>query len=204
MCFEPFFTAGTVIAATEGGGVLATAGAVNWTSALMAASLVTQGGGLLTQITANRAAAEAAERRGAFEAGVARNDAILAERLAADAIKRGDIAAEEQERKTKLLIGAQRAGFASHGVLVDEGSAGDVTEDTAAFGKLDELTIKHNAEREALGFRTQGANFQSSGELAQLRAFQPDTTFGTALTGISSIAGRFVDWNTLQRRRQLS
>src|SRR3990167_9166008 len=202
MCFEPFFTAGTIIAATEGGGTLATASAINWTNVFMAASGVSQVGGMFAQVGVQRAAADAAQQRANYEAAVARNNMILAERAAVEAERRGKIAAKQQRLKTSQLIGQQRTGFAAHGVLVDEGSAGDVTEDTAAFGKLDELTITHNAEREALGFRTQGMNFQASGELAQLRAFQPDTTFGTILTGSSALLDRFVDFNTLQRRRR--
>ena len=171
---------------------------------MAASSLASGAGGLLMQVGAQRAATEAAQQRGAYEAAVARNNMILAERAAVNAEQRGEIEAKQQRLKTSQLIGQQRAGFAAHGVLVDEGSAGDVTEDTAAFGKLDELTIKHNAEREALGFRTQGMNFQASGELAQLRAFQPDTTFGTILTGSSALLGRFVDYNTLGRRRRVT
>ena len=203
MCFEPFFTAATVATMTETGAVTAaTAGGFNWANIFMAASGVSQVGGMFAQVGAQRAAADAAQQRANYEAAVARNNMILAERAAVDAEQRGKIAAKQQRLKTSQLIGQQRTGFAAHGVLVDEGSAGDVTEDTAAFGKLDELTITHNAEREALGFRTQGMNFQASGELAQLRAFQPDTTFGTILTGSSALLDRFVDFNTLQRRRR--
>jgi len=84
---------------------------------------------------------------------------------------------------------------------VDEGTAQEVTEDTAAFGELDALTIRNNAEREALGFRTQGMNFQASGELAQLRAFQPDTTSGTILTGSSALLDRFTRLRAATGRR---
>jgi len=110
----------------------------------------------------------AAKQQADYQAAVAKNNSILAQRAADDARARGGIEASQQRLKTLQLIGSQRASAAARGVLVDSGSAAYQIADTAAMGELDALTIRNNAEREALGFEAQGANFQ--GEQRLLKA----------------------------------
>lgn len=159
--------------------------------ALAIVSLVASALGTIAQVQSQRAAAKAAKQRAEYEAAVARNNQIFANRLADDALARGKIAETEQRKRVKQLQAAQRVAAAGQGVVVDEGSALDLTADTAALGELDALTIRNNAEREALGFRTQGINFQTSAALAQMRAFQPSTTGATILGGISRVSSQF-------------
>lgn len=113
-----------------------------------------------------RAGAQAAN----YQAAIARRNQEIANRAAEDAIARGKAATGRKALQTRQFIARQRVAQAGLGQTVDVGSALDLTADTAAFGKLDELTIRSNAEREALGFRTQGLNFGASAELADLRA----------------------------------
>ncbi len=105
-----------------------------------------------------------------FQASVQRRNVIIAERKAVDAEQRGQTAKAKKALQTRQLIGRQRVAQAGQGQRVDFGSALELVQDTAQIGKLDELQIKANAEREALGFRTQGLNFESSAALADLRA----------------------------------
>ena len=65
------------------------------------------------------------------------------------------------------------------GFKVDEGSFGDVLEQTAATGELDALTIRSNALREAWGHRVEAANYRYQADAAQK---QSDFT-KTLLTG---------------------
>ena len=139
---------------------------------------------------------KALKNQAAFQASVARNNAILSERAAQDAIVRGREAERERRVKTRQLIGRQRTALAGAGQVVDTGSALDITEETAAIGELDALTIRRNAEREALGFRTEGINFQSSALLADLRGESAeragDLAFKTTLlTGAGSVASKW-------------
>ena len=139
---------------------------------------------------------QAAKQQANYQAAVARNNAIIAERKAADARERGEVEAQQQRLRTQQLIGRQRASAAGRGVQVDEGSALDVTADTAALGELDALTIRSNAEREALGFEAEGRGFQAEGELAQARGrtAQTDALFeagGTFLSGASRVSERW-------------
>ena len=81
------------------------------------------------------------------------------------------------------------------GVAVDVGSALQLTEDTTKFGKLDELRIINNAEREALGFegkasifltkedasRTAGKNARTAGQIGAATSL---LGAGSALSGL--------------------
>lgn len=96
-----------------------------------------------------------------FQAQISLNNSLIAGRNAEDARVRGVISAEERGVKTRQDIGKQRVSLAANGVLVDSGSALELTSDTAAIGKLDSLRIINNAEREAVGFETTASNFKS-------------------------------------------
>ena len=147
------------------------------------------------QMQQGKAAAAQAE----YQAAVGRNNEILARRAADDARLRGDEAARRKAVETKQLAGRQRAVLAANGVLVDQGSALDITSDTAEIGKLDELTIRSNAEREALGFEAQGMNFNASANLNQMRADNASSSatagaFGTILSGAGSVASKWYQY----------
>lgn len=141
-------------------------------------SAAAAGASQFQQAQATRAQAQYRER-------VAQNNQILAERAAEDARERGKI--EERQRRilTEQQLGQQRAASASRGVDVNVGSALDLQADTAAFGELDALTIRSNAEREALGFETQGADFQSE---ARIRSLEADSANKAASLGIATTA----------------
>ena len=105
-----------------------------------------------------------------YNAQVAENNRIIAEQQAADARKRGEIAEAEQRRKTVNIKGSQKASIGASGVALDSGSPLDILGDTAAFGELDALTIRNNAEREAYGYQVQGMNFGAEAGLLRNRA----------------------------------
>lgn len=132
-----------------------------------------------------------------YRAQVARNNAVIAERKAVDAIERGELSETQQRIKTSQLIGAQRASAAARGVEVDVGSVVDITTDTAAIGELDALTIRSNAEREALGFRTEGLAFESqagfaTAEARGFRAAAPIGALGTLASGAGLVSAKWI------------
>lgn len=139
---------------------------------------------------------KARESQARFNAQVARNNSIIAERRAADARERGKIEEARQKERTRQLIGRQRAAAAAQGVVVDEGSALDITSDTAGLGELDALTIRNNAEREALGFSAQASNFRTQSQVFnssadQIRSSTFLSTAGTLLDGASLVADKW-------------
>lgn len=143
----------------------------------------------------------AAKAAGDYNAQVAENNKIVAERQAADALARGQIAEDEQRRKTMAIKGAQRAALGASGVALDSGSPLDILGDTAAFGELDALTIRSNAEREAYGYRVQGMNFEAEAGLARAQGKAAQTAGyvgagGTLLSGLATVGDR---WYTRNR-----
>lgn len=129
----------------------------------------------------------AAKSQADYQAAVARNNEILAQRAAADAIARGEVAEGQKRQQNAQLIGRQRAVMASNGVDLGTGSALDIVGDTAAIGELDALTVRSNAAREALGYKTQGMNFAAEANLDQLKGDNAQSA--AALTGVSSLIG---------------
>lgn len=100
---------------------------------------------------------------------VAKVNAGISERAGRDAVKRGNIDADEQRQQTGQVLGAQRAAFAANGVDVNSGSAGQVQNDTAALGELDALTLVNNAAREAYGYQVQAMDQRQQGKLAKYK-----------------------------------
>ena len=98
---------------------------------------------------------------------VAKANARMSDQAAADAVKRGDIEADEQRKVTQQIVGAQRTGFAASGIDVNSGTAGIIQNDVAALGELEALTIINNAAREAYGYRVQAMDQRQQGKLAK-------------------------------------
>lgn len=128
-----------------------------------------------------------------YQAAVDRNNAILANRSARDALQRSQADEQAQRRKTADALGRARAAYASRGVEGGFGSPLATLGDIAQFGELDAKTIRTNAEREALGYEAQAMNFTSSA-LFKEKSASNYTTAGflnagsTALSGASSVA----------------
>lgn len=113
---------------------------------------------------------------------------------------------EDRARRIRSLIGAQRAGLAANGLLIDEGTGVDLQGDVAELGGLAIAEIRSNAGRQASGYRIQGANAMDEALAATLRGqayqvaganalaagnFAADayTTAGTIAAGSSLLGG---------------
>jgi len=114
---------------------------------------------------------------------IAENNSLLAEKAANDALVRGRQAEAQQRVKTRQLIGLQRAGGASRGVVIDEGSSLAGMEDTAQLGELDALNIRRNSILEAQGIRAQGSQFDSAAQAQRTAASEARIGGGLAATG---------------------
>ncbi len=104
-----------------------------------------------------------------YASAVARNNAITAENNAKYALAAGDVQSENQQMKTKAVLGTQKAAQAANGIDVNSGTAVDVRRSTAELGHLDALTILNNASNKAAGYRAQGANFTAEAELQSMK-----------------------------------
>jgi len=164
--------------------------------------MVTQAAGFAVQAAGQRQQGYATQARANYQAAVARNNQILANRAAEDARKRGTLEANLQRQKSRQLVEQQRAAIAGAGVLVDQDSALGTIVGTAGLGELDALTIQSNAEREALNFEAQGVNFQTEAELRTFEGKQAVSSSylkagGTLLTGFGSVASKWYVFDKL-------
>lgn len=168
------------------------------TTILAGISLATTvvGGVMSAQAQRQQAAQEASQSY--YAAGIARNNQIAANHAANDAIERGKVDRARAAIAAKQTVGAQRAALAAGGVEVNSGSALDLQVETTRLGEYDQLVAMNNAQREALGFRTQGANF--GGEVGlHTSAAQNSLTSGQtkATASLIGTAGSVADkWYT--------
>lgn len=176
-------------------GASATTAATIGAVATSAATVATVGIGAYSAYSTD----QAAKQQASYQQGVARNNQIIAQQMADDARARGDEAARQQRVKSSAAAARQRVALAASGVIVGTGSALDLQSDTIALGEADALTIRSNAEREALGFEARGSGFASEAELFGLQADQAniDTALGvgsTLLTGGAEIGSVAAKW----------
>lgn len=89
---------------------------------------------------------------------------------AQDALMRGAQEEGQQKTRTRQMIAAQRAAQGAQGLDPNEGSALLLQEDTAGMGALDALTIRTNAQREAMGLTSRAMTTRADGRSAWLAA----------------------------------
>lgn len=135
-----------------------------------------------------------------YQAAVARNNEIISNRLADDAIKRGQVEEENHRRKVNQIKGDQRVGFAARNIDLGSDTVIETLQDTAMLGELDALTIRNNSEREAYGFRTQGMNYAASATNLNLGASNASSAgrmnaFTTLLSGASTVGKTYAEYD---------
>lgn len=124
-----------------------------------------------------------------YNAGIAQINEQIAKQNASYAGAAGEEQAGISEMRTRAQEGSIKAGQAAKGVDVNSGSAVDVQASEAAIGKLDAMTIRSNAAREAYGYQTQAVNQEAQQKLDEYAASQDIeagniASEGTLLTGI--------------------
>lgn len=113
---------------------------------------------------------QASASQAAYQAQVARNNQIIAQRNAADTLKRGDVEEDKVRQRTASILGQQRARLAGQGSVLDEGSPLDIQMDTAGLGELDSLATRSNYRREAYAQEVQAMNYAAQAALYDSKA----------------------------------
>src|SRR5574341_1026005 len=109
-----------------------------------------------------------AQQKGAFQAAVLKNNALLANEAAKATLEAGRVAVQERQIEGAQTIGAQRAALAGRGIRVDRDPADILAADVARISKQDQQTIQANAERQALAYKLQGYNFLTEAKYAKI------------------------------------
>jgi len=114
---------------------------------------------------AQQDAADASARASESQAELQDFNAHVAELQAADSLDRGNLEADQFRGQVRGTIGTQRVAQAASNVDVGYGSAVDVQADAAYLGKLDEMTIRTNAAREAWGYQVTALNYRQQAKI---------------------------------------
>lgn len=125
--------------------------------------------------------ARALREQAKFEASALELNARLAAVQARDAISRGGRRAQRELERAAQIRGAQRAGFAGQGVVVGEGTAAILEEQTLRIGREAADIVRRNAQREAFGFRVEEQDIL--GRIQQTRAAARNLIQQTIATG---------------------
>ena len=147
---------------------------------------------------------KALERQATFQAAVLRNNKLLTDIKTKEVLEEGAIAQQQRQLQVGQIIGEQRASFAGRGVTVDEDTAFDLLLDAVRIGKLDEIAIQTNADREALALKMQGASFETQARLAEAKgaAAKEAGLFGAAGTLLSTAGKVASKWAVFSKRNE--
>lgn len=114
--------------------------------------------------------ASAAEAQGDYQNTMSQINASFADRQAEDAIKRSIKDSGDVKKTASELAGEQRVAFAAQGTDVNSGTAADVQLGTEYQGIEAAKTVRNNAIREALGFKTQALDSRNQGAMGKIAA----------------------------------
>ena len=129
------------------------------------------------------------QQQGRFQSRVAKNNAMTQERLAEDALDRGQRAEEAHRLKVAQMKSAQKAKMSASGLDITTGAPSELISDTAMMGELDALTIRDNAEREAFGHGFAATNSLNQGALD--RATANNRATGTIMTAATEVGSQW-------------
>lgn len=122
---------------------------------------------------------------------VGRNNAIMAEYAAKDALRRGEEEAQAVRRRGDAIKGAQRARMAASGLELGDGTAAELLDQTDFFSLQDQNTARFNAKRDAWSARAGGAQARAQGDASASQGTLG--AFGTVLGTAGSVAGKWYD-----------
>ena len=122
---------------------------------------------------------------GAIQSGAAAQDAAnfnaaILNQNATVARQQADAQEEAQRRKSRQVLGQQRAAFAQAGTGLD-GSAADVMEQSATMAELDALTMRYEGDLQARGLGNQAKAAKFEGKMAKRNSYFQAA--GTLLSG---------------------
>ncbi len=130
------------------------------------------GVGAATSAIGTIGAGIAQSKASAYQAQIAKNNAITAGQNAEYATQAGQEKAQEQSLKNRDILGKIIAGQAANNIDVNSGSAVDVQATQRETGMLDVLQTENNAALQNYGYRTQAVGYQSQAALDEAQSKQ--------------------------------
>jgi hypothetical protein len=126
---------------------------------------------------------------GKAQEGIARRNAALTDAQAEQSQLQGDQQINQVRRRTRQLIGKQRASYAGNGIDIGTGAPVDVAADTEASSEADMSTIRTNTALAAWGFRTQASNERFGGKVARIEG--NNQAAATLISGVTNAYGDY-------------
>jgi hypothetical protein len=138
----------------------------------------------------------------AYQAQVAANNAIIAQRNARTDIQAGEAAATNQGLKTRAQVGQEKAAQGASGIDPNTGSAPLVRNGTQELGMLDAMTIRSNAAQKAYAQQVQATSDTAQSQLDTMESTQAAEAgelggLGTLLGGVSTVGKNYAAWQTI-------
>lgn len=127
-----------------------------------------------------------------YAKAVGRNNQIMAEYAAQDAIRRGDEQANQVRQRASQIKGAQRASMAAKGLDLGVGTSAELQDQTDFFGETDTATARSNAQRDAWSARASGSAARAAGDAASAQGKLQ--AFSTVLNTASSVSSKWGDY----------
>lgn len=127
--------------------------------------------GAYGSIQAGNAAATAAN----YQAGVARNNRVIAQQNAEYSAAAGMGQSQRADAKTRAVGGAIEAAQGASGIDTGVGSPAEVRESAREIGRLDAETIMANAMQQSRAYGAQATNFGAQAQLDKMQGAQART-----------------------------
>lgn len=139
---------------------------------------------------------KASQQSALYQAAVAKNNKIVAERAAEAEKMQGLIESEQNDLKVRGVAGAQKAAQAANGIDVNTGTALAIRKGTVEMGTYDSEMIRANAGKKAYNYLVQAQNFESEAQFKTMQGEQAlkaskTAAFGTLIGTASSLAGKW-------------
>lgn len=132
---------------------------------------------------------------GQYQAAVARNNAMIAQQRADAARMQGIIEAQQQDLKGAAIMGQIEAQQGSSGIDISGRTATDVRSSAAMLNRLDALTKRNNAEREAYGFEIKKSDYLTDAKAKESAGLL--NSVGSLIGGAGSVADK---WSGFQSK----
>lgn len=139
---------------------------------------------------------KAAQQSGLYQAAVARNNKIIAERAAEAEKMQGLSESEQNDYKVRSVAGTQKAIQAANGIDVNSGTALAIRKGTVEMGTYDSEMIRANAGKKAYNYLVQAQNFESEARFKTMegdnaRRASKIAAFGTLVGTAGSVASKW-------------
>jgi hypothetical protein len=160
------------------------------TSGVGAAATTSYAGAIGMGLTGMAGAASALGQQQQLDAQqkVLERNAKSADIMATDALARGGRAEDKHRAQVRQFQGEQRVAMGAGGGLLNSGTNDAIQTDTSFAGEYDALTIRHNAIREAWGYKNQAdvARYQEDllGSQKKANLYGSILTTGAAVSGV--------------------